>query len=77
MLLLGLRISRALLVGLIVLGLLSSILLGILLILVVMDCTGRTGDNCRADSHPGDTSSNHSSSHHVDLFSLLGSRFRL
>jgi hypothetical protein len=70
LLLLRLRIGSALLVGLVVLLLGSSILLGILLVLVVVDCTGCTGDDCRADRHPGNTSSDHSSSHHIDLFSF-------
>ncbi len=66
----GLRIGGTLLVGLVVLLLGSRILLGILLILVVTNRTSRTGDHRRADCHTGNTSSNHSSSHHVDLFSF-------
>jgi hypothetical protein len=70
-LLLCLCIGSALLVGLVVLRLGSRILLGILLLLVVTDRTGRTGDDCRGDRGPGYGSSTHSSSHHLDLFSLL------
>ena len=53
LLLLGLCIGRALLVGLVVLLLGGSILLGILLVLVVVDCTGCTGDDGRAYRQPG------------------------
>jgi hypothetical protein len=71
LLLLRLGVSSTLLIGLIILLLGSCILLGIFLLLVVTDRAGRTGDNCRGDRGPGYGSSNHSSSHHIDLFSLL------
>jgi hypothetical protein len=70
-LLLGLGIGSTLLVGLVILLLGGRILLGILLILVMVYGAGGTSHHCRANRHTSDTSSNHSSSHHIDLFSLL------
>jgi hypothetical protein len=69
--LLRLGIGCTLLVRLVVLLLLGSILLGILLLLVVLDRTRRTGHNRRGDHSACYRSSTHSSSHHVDLFSFL------
>ena len=71
LLLLCLGISSALLVGLVILLLGSRILLGIFLLLVVIYRTGGAGYHCCADRGPGYASSDHSSSHHVDLFSFL------
>ena len=70
LLLLCLGIGRTLLVGLVILLLLRSLLLSIFLILVMVDSTCCPCDDCRANGHTGYTSSNCSSSHHVDLFSL-------
>ena len=78
LLLLCLGIGGTLLVGLIVPCLLLGLLFRIFLILVVVDCTGGTGDNGRADRRPGLWAFRpFFFLHHVDLFSFLGSRFRL
>jgi hypothetical protein len=66
-LLLCLCVGSTLLVCLVLLLLCGSILLGILLVLVMTYGAGCTGDYRRADRNTGNTSSNHSSSHHVDL----------
>jgi hypothetical protein len=75
-LLLCLCIRSALLVSLIVTCLLLGLLVGPFLFLVMVDCTGCSGDDCRGDRGTSDGSSDHSSSHHIDLRKLR-SRFRL
>jgi hypothetical protein len=66
--LLGLRIGGALLIGFIIALLGSRILRRILLLLVVVDCTGGAGNDCRANRYACNTSSSHySSGSHINL----------
>jgi hypothetical protein len=67
-LLLSLGICSALLVGIIICILGIRSLLGILLILMMVDRTGRAGDDCRAYRDTRHTSSSHySSGSHINL----------
>jgi hypothetical protein len=62
-----LGIGRALLISCVILGLLLGLLICPVLVLRVMYSASCACDDCRADRGTGYASTDHSSTHHIDL----------